>query len=281
MWTGESEYWNAAATRYPSTFPVDPVAATVKHMRAIVLVPLLVLACDSKSAPQPTDPTAPPPGDAVAIAVDAPTPVLGPKAPDLVVTAVSPEHGEPEGGTYVVIKGRGFTQVVRTAKVKFGTRDATVIRFASDTELIVQAPAGTAGDSVEVAVEFAPGGTLRLADGFRYRETDDQTGGRSSGDTAMEEMALDLVLELGDIFTRAGKDCPKLATELGAYMDKHERDLKKYKDYEKSLSATAKQRFNRKMEQAMKPMMDKMMASMTACMSDPKVADALKRMADP
>jgi hypothetical protein len=52
--------------------------------------------------------------------------------------------------------------------VYFGAREATVVRFASDGELIVRAPAGTPGDVVDVRVIFDPGDDLKLPKAFTY-----------------------------------------------------------------------------------------------------------------
>lgn len=94
--------------------------------------------------------------------------------PKLEVTDLDPKTGDAEGGTYVVIKGRGFTQDgTRMAKVYFGGRAATVIRFQSDRELIVQAPAGKPGEHVDVRVVFEPGGELKVPKGFQFLGADD------------------------------------------------------------------------------------------------------------
>ena len=59
------------------------------------------------------------------------------------VTELSPAKGDAEGGTYVLIKGSDFlASGPRNAKVYFGSRQGTIVRFASDHELVVQAPGG-------------------------------------------------------------------------------------------------------------------------------------------
>src|SRR5687767_3551146 len=73
----------------------------------------------------------------------------------LKVTGIEPEKGDVEGGTYVRIKGNRFiADGARNAKVYFGSRQGTVIRFASDSELIVEAPGGKEGDVVDVLIIF-------------------------------------------------------------------------------------------------------------------------------
>ena len=89
----------------------------------------------------------------------------------LKVTGIEPEKGEVEGGTYVRIKGNRFiADGARNAKVYFGSRQGTVVRFASDQELIVEAPGGKLGEKVDVLIIFEPGGELRIPKGFEYIE---------------------------------------------------------------------------------------------------------------
>jgi hypothetical protein len=92
-------------------------------------------------------------------------------APKLVITELSPREGDAEGGTYVAIKGRRFLKDgPRNAKVYFGSRQGQIVRFASDTEMIVQAPAGTPNETVDVLVIFDPGGQLSLKNAFKFVE---------------------------------------------------------------------------------------------------------------
>jgi len=93
----------------------------------------------------------------------------------LKVTGIEPEKGDVDGGTYVRIKGNRFiADGPRTTKVYFGTgassRQGTVIRFASDSELIVEAPGGKPGEKVDVLIIFEPGGQLKIKDGFTFVE---------------------------------------------------------------------------------------------------------------
>jgi IPT/TIG domain len=85
------------------------------------------------------------------------------------VVAVAPAEGDAHGGTYVVLKGLRFLDEPRAARVYFGGREGTVVRFASNTELIVEAPGGIAGERVDVRVEFSPGGQTVLANAFSFR----------------------------------------------------------------------------------------------------------------
>ena len=93
----------------------------------------------------------------------------------LKVTGMEPEVGNTEGGTYVRIFGNRFiADGARNAKVYFGSRQGTVVRFASDTELIVEAPGGKHGEKSDVLIIFEPGGELKIANGFRWEEKNEQ-----------------------------------------------------------------------------------------------------------
>lgn len=89
----------------------------------------------------------------------------------LKVTGIEPEKGDVEGGTYVRIKGNRFiADGARNAKVYFGSRQGTVVRFASDSELIVEAPGGKANENVDVLIIFEPGGEMKIPKGFTFVE---------------------------------------------------------------------------------------------------------------
>src|SRR4030095_13349253 len=94
----------------------------------------------------------------------------------LKVTGIEPEKGSTEGGTYVRIKGNRFiADGARNAKVYFGSRQGTVIRFASDSELIVEAPGGKVNEVVDVLIIFEPGGELKISKGFTFIEKQEST----------------------------------------------------------------------------------------------------------
>lgn len=89
----------------------------------------------------------------------------------LKVTGIEPEKGDVEGGTYVRIHGNRFiADGTRTAKVYFGSREGTVVRFASDSELIVEAPGGKPNETVDVLIIFEPGGELKIPKAFTFVE---------------------------------------------------------------------------------------------------------------
>jgi hypothetical protein len=89
----------------------------------------------------------------------------------LKVTGIEPDKGDVEGNTYVRIKGNRFiADGARNAKVYFGSRQGTVVRFASDSELIVEAPGGKPNENVDVLIIFEPGGELKIPKGFTFVE---------------------------------------------------------------------------------------------------------------
>jgi hypothetical protein len=94
----------------------------------------------------------------------------------LKVTGLEPTKGDVEGGTYVVIKGNRFlADGPRNAKVYFGSRQGSVVRFQSDSELIVQAPGGKNDETVDVLVIFDPGGQLKIPNGFHFVEKNESS----------------------------------------------------------------------------------------------------------
>jgi hypothetical protein len=92
-----------------------------------------------------------------------------PPAVPLTVTGIDPPNGDAKGGTFVRISGTNFVaDGPRNVKVYFGAKQGTVVRFASDTELIVEAPGGKANETVDVKLEFDPGGEMLLPKSFTF-----------------------------------------------------------------------------------------------------------------
>lgn len=92
-------------------------------------------------------------------------------SPKLAITGLEPNKGDPDGGTYVRVQGTQFIgggKQPRSLKIYFGSRQGTVVRFVSDTEIIVQAPAGKVGTTVDVLGVFEPGGEVKLKQAFTY-----------------------------------------------------------------------------------------------------------------
>ena len=89
------------------------------------------------------------------------------------LTGIEPPNGDANGGTYCRIRGTHFLTddhgaIARLAQVRFGASAGTIIRFANDDELIVEAPGGTPGDVVDVVVTFDPGGEHTLDGAFTF-----------------------------------------------------------------------------------------------------------------
>ena len=102
---------------------------------------------------------------------DGTTPVVGAatftyQASAPTVTAVSPSNGPASGGTSVSVTGSGFSGATG---VKFGSTAATSFSVSSSSTLTAVAPAGTAGNTVDITVT-GPGGTSAIvtADHFTY-----------------------------------------------------------------------------------------------------------------
>lgn len=129
--------------------------------RVVLAFPLVCLAaCSSSSKDEPAKTgTSAAPGP----------PAAG--APKLRVTGLEPRRGVAEGGEVVTIEGQAFDQVPRAAKVYFGNKAGAVVRL-SDTEMVVTAPAGTPGETVDVLVIFEPGGELTLKQAFTFAAAD-------------------------------------------------------------------------------------------------------------
>ncbi len=89
----------------------------------------------------------------------------------LSVTRMEPNEGDYMGGTYVRIFGHRFTQDgARNAKIYFGSRQAGLPNFKTDSEIVVEAPGGKIGETVDVLIIFEPGGELKIPRGFTYVE---------------------------------------------------------------------------------------------------------------
>lgn len=82
------------------------------------------------------------------------------------IYSMYPTSGEIAGGTFTTIRGANFTIIPRTAKVFFGTKEATSVRFVTDSEMLVEVPPADAEGYVEVRVEFTPGGLVLLPYGY-------------------------------------------------------------------------------------------------------------------
>ena len=88
----------------------------------------------------------------------------------LKVTALEPRSGDHMGGQYVIVHGQNFQKVNRNAKIYFGGIPGNVIRFSGDDEMIVMAPGGKPGETVDVMIVFEPGGEISIPKAFTFIE---------------------------------------------------------------------------------------------------------------
>ncbi len=95
----------------------------------------------------------------------------GPPAPETHATGLAPvlyrllpSQGPTEGGSVIVVEGAGFYP---TARVRFGTAEATVVTVYDPGHIVVKTPASVAG-VMDVTVENPDGGKTTFAGGFTY-----------------------------------------------------------------------------------------------------------------
>ena len=139
-------------------------------MRALVILVLVIGGCEGREGETPVQGAHSPAKGCPPL----PSAVPGQADidPDLNFTGMEPRKGDAEGGTYVRIQGHRFiADGSRNAKVYFGSTDGTVVRFVSDNDLIVQAPGGKVGETVDVLINFQPGGQVKLKSAFTYVES--------------------------------------------------------------------------------------------------------------
>ena len=97
------------------------------------------------------------------------------------MSLVKEPHAEPIPGYRLIepLGSGGFGEVwkcdvpggiYKAIKFVFGNLQGTVHRFASDSDLIVEAPGGKVNDVVDVLVVFEPGGRKELTKAFTYVE---------------------------------------------------------------------------------------------------------------
>jgi hypothetical protein len=95
----------------------------------------------------------------------------------LAVYSIDPVEGSYEGGQTVKINGNGFMENgAMNAKVYFGDRQGTVIKFEGDSTLWVTAPGGKKGETVDVKINFEGKGVVPEKKGlltYKYVEVQD------------------------------------------------------------------------------------------------------------
>lgn len=122
------------------------------------------------------------------------------------LASVTPQRGNPYGGTAVTLRGLGFEQ---GSKVRFGTVEASAVQVTSGDVLECVSPAHPVG-LVDVEVELPSGQLLRLNNAFEF---DPNAGpfARSLplGSPTAEEH------ELLELINRARRDPPAEGVRLG------------------------------------------------------------------
>ena len=88
----------------------------------------------------------------------------------LKVNSLEPRSGDAMGGEILQINGSGFMKTTRTVKVYFGDQPGNFIRFKSDTEMVIEAPGGKPGTTVDVLVVFQPGGEITIPKAYTFVE---------------------------------------------------------------------------------------------------------------
>jgi hypothetical protein len=99
----------------------------------------------------------------------------------LKVTNIEPPRGDSTGGTYVHIYGNRFltdangNDMPTNAKIYFGGQPGKIVRFPNDSEMVVIAPGGTVGESVDILITFEGRGEITIPKAFSfYLKQDEQ-----------------------------------------------------------------------------------------------------------
>jgi hypothetical protein len=95
-------------------------------------------------------------------------PGCGEKSDKLRVTGLEPRSGDSAGGTRLAVKGSNFKSTTRGVRIYFGDQQGTFLRVVDDETILVEAPGGKAGESVDVLVVFEPGGEITIPRGFKF-----------------------------------------------------------------------------------------------------------------
>lgn len=96
--------------------------------------------------------------------------------PKLKVTNIEPDKGDASGGEYIRIHGNRFltdqngNPAPANAKIYFGSRQGTIVRFAGDDEIIAQTPGGKVGDTVDILITFEGRGEIKIPKAYSYIE---------------------------------------------------------------------------------------------------------------
>lgn len=97
-------------------------------------------------------------------------PGCGPKDDKLRVTGLDPTSGDAAGGSRVEVKGENFKKGTHGVRVYFGDEPGTFLRIVDDETILIEAPGGKAGSTVDVLIIFEPGGEITIPRGFTFKE---------------------------------------------------------------------------------------------------------------
>lgn len=101
--------------------------------------------------------------------MDLPDRPVSPEVKGPVITSIEPNTGDVAGGTEVTIVGENLTG---TTGVAFGDNDGNNLEVQSDTEVVVDSPAGEEG--VVTVVLTTAVGTATVEEGFTYTDAGGQ-----------------------------------------------------------------------------------------------------------
>ena len=89
----------------------------------------------------------------------------------LKIKSISPKSGPADGQGYVRIHGNGFRDQGNTGiTIYFGDRKARFQRFEGDDTMVVVAPPGDEGTTVDVHVIFGDGREHKFQEAYSYKD---------------------------------------------------------------------------------------------------------------
>lgn len=95
----------------------------------------------------------------------------------LKITGISPNSGPAQGQGAVTIHGNGFESGgAKAVTVYFGDKQGRVVRFDSDTELVVAPPPGEPGTKVDLHIIFGDAREHTFPQAYEYKAEDKAFG---------------------------------------------------------------------------------------------------------
>ncbi len=87
----------------------------------------------------------------------------------LKIKSISPKTGPADGAGSITIHGNGFKQAGSMGvKIYFGDKKARFLRYEGDKKMIVTAPPGDIGQTVDVQVIFDDGRQHKFPEAYSY-----------------------------------------------------------------------------------------------------------------